>query len=157
MPVTFGSVGDIISICLLVKDLVEALDKSRGSKAEYKSLIRELWILDRSLLEIELLARIHGGGATPELEALWKTARKAVDHCKELVSAFSTRVQKYQKSLGQNETPTFIKATAMKVRWCIGEKDAVDKFRVEIAATSASFQMLLATASVYVPLHKTRM
>jgi hypothetical protein len=42
MPITFGAVGDIIFVCLLVKDLVEALDKSRGSKAEYQSAIREL-------------------------------------------------------------------------------------------------------------------
>jgi hypothetical protein len=148
MPITFGSVGDIISVCLLVKDLVDALDKARGSKAEYQSLIRELWLLDRTLLEIDLLTRIHGGGATPELEALCKTARKAVDRCRELVSAFSTRVQKYQKSLGENATPAFIKATTMKMRWCIGEKDTVDTLRAEIAATSASLQMLLATASV---------
>lgn len=30
MPVTFGSVGDIISVCLLV----DALDKSKGASAE---------------------------------------------------------------------------------------------------------------------------
>jgi hypothetical protein len=36
----------------------------------------------------------------------------------------------------------------MKVRWRIGEKEAIDRFRVEIAGTSASLQMLLATASV---------
>jgi len=151
MPVTFGSVGDIISVCLLVKDLVDTLDKARGSQAEYQSLIRELWILDRSLLEVDLLTRIHGGGATPELEALCETARRAVDRCRELLSEFSTRVQKYQKSLGENQMPGFVKATAMKVRWRIGEKDTVNKFRVEIAGTSASLQMLLATASVYVP------
>jgi hypothetical protein len=156
MPITFGSVGDIISVCLLVKDLVDALDDARGSKAEYQSLIRELWILDRSLLEIDLLARTHGDGVTPELEALCETARKAVDRCRELVSAFSARIRKYQKSFGENETPNFMKVTAMKVRWSIGEKDAVDKFRTEIVATSASLQMLLATASVYVSLQKNR-
>lgn len=67
MPVTFGSVGDIISVCLLVKDLVEALDKARGSKAEYQSAIRELWILDRALLEIELFTKAHENASTPEL------------------------------------------------------------------------------------------
>ncbi|KAH4208388.1 hypothetical protein HBH70_183360 [Parastagonospora nodorum] len=141
MPVTFGSVGDIISVCLLVKDLVDALDKARGSKAEYQSLIRELWILDRSLLEIDLLARTHGGGATPELEALCETAKKAVDRCRNLVSAFSVRLQKYQKSFGENETETFIKATSMKLRWSIGEKDSIDRFRAEITAISASLQI----------------
>jgi len=41
MPITFGSVGDIISVCLLVKD-VEALEKARRCKAEYQAVIREL-------------------------------------------------------------------------------------------------------------------
>ncbi|KAF1974790.1 hypothetical protein BU23DRAFT_460501 [Bimuria novae-zelandiae CBS 107.79] len=99
MPITFGAVGDIISVCLLVKDLVDALDEARGSKAEYQSVIRELWILDRALLEIDLLSRTHGNGATPELRSLCET-------------------------------------------------EAVERFRVKIAGTSASLQMLLATASV---------
>jgi ribosomal protein S9 len=109
MPITFGSVGDIISVCLLVKDLVDALDKTRGSKAEYQSLIRELWILDRSLLEIDLLARTHGGGATPELEALCQTAKKAVDRCRELVKDFHSKLRKYQSSFAENRKPSFIK------------------------------------------------
>jgi hypothetical protein len=149
MPITFGAVGDIISVCLLVKDLVDALDKTRGSKAEYQSLTRELRILDRVLLEIDLLARRHGGGVTPELEALCKTARKAVDLCNELVGDFLQRLKKYQGTFDENiSKPNFVKEAAMKVRWRIGEKDAVEKFRVEIAGTSASLQMLLATASV---------
>ena len=39
---TFGSVGDIISICLIVKDLVAALNDSAGSTVEYREVIREL-------------------------------------------------------------------------------------------------------------------
>lgn len=149
MPITFGAVGDIISVCLLVKDLVEALDKARGSEAEYQSLIRELWILDRVLLEIDLLTRTHGGGATPELEALCETARKAVERCKELVGDFMKRIKKYRNSFDENKrTTNILKETAIKIRWHIGEKDEVEKFRVEIAGTSSSLQMLLATASV---------
>ncbi|EDU48881.1 conserved hypothetical protein [Pyrenophora tritici-repentis Pt-1C-BFP] len=98
MSVTFGSVGDIISVCLLVKDLVTALDKARGSKAEYQAAIRDLWILERVLLEIELITKQHGSEATPELRSLWETANQA--------------------------------------------------FRVEIAGTSSSLQMLLVTASI---------
>lgn len=148
MPVTFGAVGDIISVCLLVKDLVDALDKTRGSKAEYRSLTRELWILDRTLLEIDLLARTHGGGATPEMEALCETARKAVDRCKVLVSDFLKQIKRYQDTFGEAARPNLVKEIAMKVRWRVAEQDSVEKFRVEIAATSTSLQMLLATASV---------
>ena len=55
VSVTFGSVGDIISIYIIIKDLVKALDDSRGSLAEYQEVIRELSALDRVLLEVELL------------------------------------------------------------------------------------------------------
>ncbi|CAI6337902.1 unnamed protein product [Periconia digitata] len=150
MPITFGAVGDILSVCLLVKDLVNALDKVRGSKAEYQSLTRELWILDRVLLEVDLLARTHDGGRTPELNAFCQTAREAVDRCKTLVSDFLARLRKYQNSFeeGGSSSSNVFKTTAMKVRWRVGEKDAVEKFRVDIAATSASLQMLLTTATV---------
>lgn len=148
MPVTFGAVGDIISVCLLVKDLVEALDDARGSKAEYQSLIKELRILDRTLLEIDLVARKYGGGAYPEMEALCITASEAVDHCQKLVTEFLARIKKYQASLGPQDNVTFVKETASKVRWRLGERDVVDKFRAEIVGTSTSLQMLLATASV---------
>jgi RNA polymerase-interacting CarD/CdnL/TRCF family regulator len=74
MPITLGSVGDIISISLIVKDLVKALDDCRGSASEYQALIRELWVLDRVLLEVELLTRMYE--QTAELNALCVTAKK---------------------------------------------------------------------------------
>ena len=148
MPVTFGSVGDIISVCLLVKDLVEALDKARGSKAEYQSAIRELWILDRALLEIELFTKAHENASTPELRGLCETAKVAASRCKELVSTFLERIKKYQTTFDEGKYPGLLKDVVAKVRWRIGEKDALEKFRVEVAGTSSSLQMLLATASV---------
>jgi hypothetical protein len=147
---TFGAVGDIISVCLLVKDLVAALDKARGSKAEYQSAIRELWILDRALLEIDLLSRVHGNGATPQLQSLCVTAERAVARCKALVSAFQQRIHRYKHTLGDGEKPNVIHGAAMKLRWRVGEKEALDQFRVEIAGSSQGLQMLLATASVQV-------
>jgi hypothetical protein len=149
MPITFGSVGDIIAVCLLVKDLVDALDKSRGSKADYHLLTRELWILDRILLEIDLFARSHGAGSTPEIEALCVTASKAVDRCKELVNDFSKRLKTYQSSFAEGGPATnLLKETAMKLRWRVSEKEEVEKFRVAIAGTSSNLQMLLAIANM---------
>jgi hypothetical protein len=148
MPITFGAVGDIISVCLLVKDLVDALDKARGSKAEYQSAIRELWILDRVLLEIDLLTRMHGDGSTPELRSLCETAKHAATRCKGLVSTFLARVHKYKSTFQEGQKANVVQDAAMKVRWRFGEKDALEQFRVEITGTSASLQMLLATASV---------
>ena len=148
MPVTFGAVGDIISVCLLVKDLVDALDEARGSKAEYQAVVRELWILDRALLEIDLLARTHGNGATPELRSLCETAQRAATRCKTVVTDFLDRIKRYKVSFEDGGKSNMLKKVAMGVRWRVGEKEAVDQFRVEIAGTSASLQMLLATANV---------
>ena len=52
MVVPFGfSVGDCIAVSLLIKDAVLALDSAHGAAAEYQEIIRELWALDRALLE----------------------------------------------------------------------------------------------------------
>ncbi|KAJ4305461.1 hypothetical protein N0V90_000992 [Kalmusia sp. IMI 367209] len=148
MPISFGAVGDIISVCLLVKDLVDALDEARGSKAEYRSVVRELWILDRALLEIDLLARTHGNGSTPELRGLCETAQRAATKCKSLVAEFLERIKKYKASFDDGHKPGMLRKTVMGVRWRVGEKEALERFRVEIAGTSSSLQMLLATANV---------
>lgn len=148
MPITFGSVGDIVSVCLLVKDLVNALDEARGCKAEYQSAIRELWILDRALLEIDLLSRTHGNGSTPELRSLCETAQRAAAKCKDLVAEFLSRIRKYKSSFDDSHRPGLLRKTAMSIRWQVGEREALERFRVEIAGTSSSLQMLLATANV---------
>jgi hypothetical protein len=42
MPIAFGSVNDIIAVCILVKDCVEALSDANGSASQYAAVIREL-------------------------------------------------------------------------------------------------------------------
>lgn len=79
MPITVGAIGDIISICLLVKDCVDALSESRGAVSAYQAVIRELYVLEKALLEIDLLTRNHP--STPELHAIRKSAKTTVDGC----------------------------------------------------------------------------
>ncbi|KAF4636663.1 hypothetical protein G7Y89_g1430 [Cudoniella acicularis] len=145
MSITFGSVGDILSVCLLVKDLVLALDESRGSATEYREVIRELWGLDRALLEVDLLAR--SCESTVELSALFNTARKAADDCRICIDAFSKKIKKYGASLGEGRSRNILKDTARKIQW-MTKKDDLDRFRAEVNAHSLSINMLLATASV---------
>jgi hypothetical protein len=59
MPITCGSVSDIIAICVLVKDCVEALSDANGSVSQYEAVIRELQMLEKALLEVGLLNRSH--------------------------------------------------------------------------------------------------
>lgn len=146
MPISFGSVGDIISICLLVKDLVTALDESKGSAAEYREVRLELRALERALLEVEVLSRSHA--STVKLNALYATARKAALDCRQPVEAFLYKIKKYDPSLGAGASKNIVRNSAMKIRWQLSQKDAVTRIRAEISAHSSSINMLLATVNV---------
>ncbi|TID21434.1 hypothetical protein E6O75_ATG04829 [Venturia nashicola] len=146
MPITFGSVGDIISVSLLVKDLLLALDSSKGSSTEYRAVVSELNILDKALLQVAQLANTHA--PTPELLALWETAKHSVDKCRIAVDSFTKRIDKYKNSLGKRGSHNSIKDAARKVQWQICQKDEITRFRVEIAGYTDSITMLVATANV---------
>lgn len=146
MPITLGSVGDIISISLIVKDLVKALDDCRGSASEYQALIRELWVLDRVLLEVELLTKMYE--QTAELNALCVTAKNVADSCRRCIEIFQENIKKYDDSLGSAGTGKKIQDVSMKIRWRIAHSDDLERFRAEVNAHSSSLNMLLVTASV---------
>src|SRR5437763_3770816 len=137
MPISFGSVGDIISVCLMVKDLVSALDASGGSSTEYREIICELWGLDRPLLEVDLLSRTCDN--TIELNALCMTARQTAGNCRHCIETFSNTVSKYGSSLGEGGSRNVFRDTAMKMRW-VSQQDDLAKFRAEVNANSSSIK-----------------
>jgi hypothetical protein len=151
MPITVGSVGDIISLCILLKDVVTALNEARGSVAEYREVRRELWALERALLEVDLLSRTDV--QTPEITALFETVRQAAKSCRNCVESFLTRIKSYGRSfeegVGKQEgLKGVFRDTSRRLGWAMTQKDAVTKFRAEIGAHTSSINMLLATATV---------
>ena len=147
MPITFGSVGDIISVSLLIKDLVKCLDESRGSSAEYQAVIRELWSLDYALLEVELLFR--SCKQSVELSGLSKSANRCVEQCRECIQEFRDKVKRYQGALGGGGgTGSLVRDTTAKVWWRVSIKDDLAKFRAKIMVQTSSLNILLATAGV---------
>lgn len=146
MPITIGSVGDIISVSLLVKELVKCLDESRGSSTEYQAVIRELWSLDHALLEVELLLR--SCKQSVELSGLSETANRCVEQCRRCIRDFRDKVKRYQGALGGGGTGNPIRDTTAKIRWRVSEKEDLAKFRAEVTACCSSLNMLLITAGV---------
>lgn len=146
MPITFGSVGDIISLSLLIKDLVKCLDESRGSSKEYQAVIRELWSLDHALLEVELLLR--SCKQSIELGDLCKTANRCAEQCRKCIEDFRETMKKYQRALQEGGTGNLFRDTSAKIRWHVSEKDDLAKFRAMITAHCSSLNILLATAGV---------
>ncbi|KAK5128391.1 hypothetical protein LTR85_003059 [Meristemomyces frigidus] len=140
MPITFGSVGDIIAVAQLVKDLIDALDKSRGSSAEYRGLIRDLELLRDVLSQIEQLANAHE--TTLELAALYETVRRILEPCRLPIEAFRRRVSKYEATLGRGDANK-LKAAIYMFRWQVGEKEEVAKLRTQLTGQVAFLNMLL--------------
>lgn len=133
-------------MCLLIKDLVQTLDDQRGSSVEYRSLIRELWSLDRSLLQIDLLCRTEI--ESKAVLAICQTARETVSHCQVVLKDLAKRIQKYDHYRKENASKHVFVDVAMKIRWQISEKEAICKFRHAIASHANALNMLLVTANV---------
>ncbi|KAL8917160.1 MAG: hypothetical protein Q9208_008129 [Pyrenodesmia sp. 3 TL-2023] len=146
MSVTFGSVGDIISVCILIKGLVKCLDDSRGSSSEYQAVIRELHSLDHALLEVELLF-LSSQGST-EFASLQETALSIAARCEKCISDYREKVKKYRRSLQHGGSGSFFKDSVMKLKWGPSEKEILDKFRAEIIAHCLSINMLVASAGL---------
>ena len=143
MPISFGSVGDIICVSLLIKDLVKCLDESRGSSTEYQAVIRELWSLDRALLQVELLLRSYKQSI--ELSDLWENANYCVEQCRKCISDYQAKTKKYQGVLQGRGTGNLFKDTTARIRWHVSEKDDLAKFRAEITTLGSSLNLLLIT------------
>ena len=146
MSITFGAVGDIISVCLLVKDLVDLLDNSHGSPGEFRNLIRELGSLERSLLLVDVACRMHN--THPELGDLCSAAEQAVQECQTSLNDLSARIQKYVAHFREGGSGNAVKDAGMKLRWHIQEKDAIVKFRNTIATHTSALNILLASVTV---------
>lgn len=146
MPVTFGSFGDIISLSLIIKDLVKSLDNSRGSSAEYQAVIRELWSLDHALIEVGML--LQSCEPMIELSALSATVKESAEQCRKCIMTFQDQIKKYEKSLRSDGSGSFIRDTALKIRWQVSKKDDLAKFRAEISAHCFAINMLLTTTGV---------
>ncbi|KAL6718360.1 hypothetical protein ACLMJK_004449 [Lecanora helva] len=140
MPITFGAIGDIISLCILIKDLVKCLDECRGSSAEYQAVTRELQSLESALREVEKLLRSCEG--TAELITLATTIQACANQCYKTVEGFRQQIDNFQP-LHNGHPQSLFKKTTFKIRWQISEKADLVKFRAEINAQCSFIEMLL--------------
>ena len=138
---TFGSVGDIITLTIVIKDLIKTLDEAKGASAEYQEITRELCTLDRVLLQVECLARECE--ETVELNALHVDAHRIVDRCRQSVESFLDEIQKYDKSLRKGGSKNSRRDAFWKLRWRAARSNKVDRFRAEINAYCSAISIIL--------------
>ncbi|KAF5695365.1 vegetative cell wall gp1 [Fusarium denticulatum] len=139
MEVTFGAVGDFISIGVLIKDFIELLDDSRGSAWEYNSLKQQLIFLR---LNLDLAKRSYDEYySTPQFQDIRNTLESVVDEAERRLEDIAVKVQKYTSTLCQGSTERRIKKVARKVQWSL-EKKETEKFLLDLNRYTSIIQSL---------------
>ena len=134
MVVPFGfSFGDMVSGISLVKDLIRALQDSGGATADYRSLMSELYGLERALIAIKELSLSEGADG-------YQAVRQAVGQCQICVDHFLQKVTKYQPLSAGNTT---LKDAVKKVKWALCRREDLLKFRQSLEIQSSSMNLLL--------------
>jgi hypothetical protein len=140
LALTFGALGDLLALGLLIKDIVICLNDSSGSAKEYQELVRSLTILDSVLREVDGIFR-DPRRATPA-QRLHGTALKSIKQLQETLKSFNDKLQKYRPSLAPGGSGNRIKDVARKIQFKLDEKE-VAKFRGEITGYTVALQMLM--------------
>ncbi|KAL5619941.1 hypothetical protein FOBRF1_003187 [Fusarium oxysporum] len=139
MEVTFGAVGDFISIGVLIKDFIELLDDSRGSAWEYNSLRQQLIFLR---LNLDLAKRSYDEYYNaPQFQDIRNTLESVVDEAERRLEDIAVKVQKYTTTLSQGSTERRIKKVAKKVQWSL-EKKETEKFLLDLNRYTSIIQSL---------------
>lgn len=144
---TFGAVGDFISITVLIKDIIKALDDARGSTKEYQDLVRELDTLRLALEAVQKTC--EEPQLTHSLEDLAKIALETVSHVKHCLDGFLEQIRKYGPSLGSvaSGKSNSFKAIGRRIQWKLNERE-VERFRAEVMGSTVALNVLLKVITV---------
>lgn len=137
---SFGfSVGDFVSIGLLIKEIASALNGS--STAEYRELTNELQLLQQTLHEIEHLEELPGQ------EDVINKVKFAAVMCHIPLDDFASKLKKYDiladSDLKQNIR--LAKSWGRKVQWNVSMKDEIQKLRAYLGVHMGSLNLRLTT------------
>ncbi|KAF5521751.1 hypothetical protein CGCA056_v007325 [Colletotrichum aenigma] len=140
----FGAVGDFIAVLELIKNIIAALDDSRGSTKAYRDVVQSLGILESTLRQIEKV--YHDQDLQSALGELRAIALRNVEQIKRCLADFNSKIEKFRPSLA--ETKNTFRDAARKVQWKLEEKD-VEKFRWELLGHTMAMNTLLELTTLY--------
>lgn len=136
----FGAVGDFIAVIALIKDIITALDDSRGSTKDYRDVIHSLEILQRTVEQVSKIYDDHG--VAKDLSDLRILAMNSASRIQQALEAFRNRNRKFDNSLGPGAKKKVFRDVIRKIQWSFEEKD-VNKLRDEMKGYTVSLSMLL--------------
>jgi hypothetical protein len=137
---SFGfSVGDVIAVGNLIKNISSCLQDTGGAKAEYQDLLRELECLQQALQHLDKL-QPHGSPSSTSLDSI----KYAALNCRRPLEQFLGKIRKYDKSLGVWGKEGRIVNTANKLKWGIGQKEEIRKLQNYLNIHVGTINILLA-------------
>jgi len=143
---SFGfSVGDFIAGAELVVKVVEAFSKTKGASSEYQSLVSDLNISQRTLLQLQSMQgeNIFCQGTLNEIKYLVESGKKDMDE-------FLKRNEKYQESLRDGGSGSAVKDGIRKIGWSFSRPKVVKELRSSLQLKMNTLNVLVSAAILYV-------
>lgn len=135
---SFGSLGDFLSIAILIKDIIVALDDCRGSSHKYHDLKQGLEVLGETICHVK---RAYHNPKIVVSNDTSATAIRIVSRIHQCLAAFnSQKLQKFATSFSPGGSGNPFKDVARKIQFKFDEKD-IENFQREIMG----YNLLLTT------------
>lgn len=136
-----GSLGDVIALITIVKDLVNAFDKRTGSSADYQEIIRKLWAFNRVLEEVDTLCRSIAttDGSNTSRDAMLSVVGQA----RNSIEALSKGIRKFEPSLREGGSRSSLQDAARKAQWRLFHSDDSNRLQSEIDTYCSIFGVLI--------------
>ncbi|PMD60566.1 uncharacterized protein K444DRAFT_612697 [Hyaloscypha bicolor E] len=138
MPITFGSVGDIIAVGQIAWSLAQSLSDSRGSAKEYQGLIKELGAFERAVLQVVALWQNYDcpDVSTTDITKDWL----------DTLRTFQGKVdRKYGRHLAASGSGNWVIDVSKKVLWQT-EKADIMELRTKLHSASETLTLLTIAA-----------
>jgi len=145
MPV-IGGLGDVLALIGLLREVAAALDGSKGSKAEYQAVQRELEGFEAVLVQLDQLWQARRDDE--ELNGIFQSTESTVADCQRCIEVFSKQTVKFDRSLGVGQGGNVCRDVTMKVRWQMSKKEEVERVRAQLVQQKTSLGLLLSMANM---------
>jgi hypothetical protein len=140
---SFGwSAGDILAAIQLIVTLANTLEEATGSSSQYRDVVRELYSLEKALVEVKSLK------FEEEQHHRQVALFGATLQCRETIDAFMQKIGKYQPSLRKGGSGSWIKDALHKMQWGLCAQKEVDLFRTSLNAHTSAIGIMLQAIQV---------
>ncbi|KAH6686631.1 hypothetical protein F5X68DRAFT_261670, partial [Plectosphaerella plurivora] len=143
---TAGSLGDIVAVATLIKDLIKLLDDSRGSVKEYHEVVARL---SSQLVAVEQVEKIFGGQAQTTKEAeIQAEVRQILAQIKKCAEDFKTKLEKFRPSFTVGGSKNKPGDVLKKVSWRL-KREEIETFEKSMVFHTGLLEVYITLKSLY--------